>query len=72
MNDNPCRTKLWNQTEKGTGMSKCPKCEKENEDDWPLMIDGEPKDGGCQECWEAECDEAWWEYGEYLESIVGE
>jgi hypothetical protein len=40
--------------------SKCPKCGVENDDNWPLEIDGEIKDGGCQDCWEADCDEAWW------------
>jgi len=39
----------------------CPKCEKENTDNWPLDIDGEIKEGGCQMCWEAECDKSWWE-----------
>jgi len=30
----------------------CPKCGKENIDDWP--------GGLCQDCWEEECDETWW------------
>jgi len=39
---------------------KCPKCGKTNDDDWPLDIDGEIQDGGCQDCWEAEADKMWW------------
>ena len=38
----------------------CPKCGKENTDNWPLEINGEIVDGGCQECWEIEWDEKWW------------
>lgn len=37
---------------------KCPKCGKENEDNWPIL----QGDGGCQECWENECGEAWWNF----------
>ena len=40
---------------------KCPKCGIENEDDWPLEIDGEIVEGGCQECWESACSKSWWE-----------
>jgi len=40
---------------------KCPRCGEENTDNWPLTIDGEVKDGGCQMCWEAECAKSWWE-----------
>jgi hypothetical protein len=39
----------------------CPRCGNENQDNWPLEIDGEIKDGGCQGCWEAECSRTWWE-----------
>jgi len=38
----------------------CPKCGTENTDDWPLEINGEIKGGGCQDCWEIECDNKWW------------
>ena len=38
----------------------CPKCGTENKDNWPLYIDGEIKDGGCQDCWEDESDKMWW------------
>lgn len=39
----------------------CPKCGQENTDNWPLRINGEIKEGGCQECWETQSSEAWWE-----------
>ena len=39
----------------------CPKCGTENTDDWPLEISGEIVDGGCQNCWESECDRKWWD-----------
>jgi hypothetical protein len=38
----------------------CPKCKKENDDNWALLIDGKATDGGCQECWESDCDAEWW------------
>lgn len=41
---------------------KCPKCGKENTDNWPITVDDEVKDGGCQECWEYECEAKWWYY----------
>jgi len=41
---------------------KCPLCGEENtEIEWPLEIDGEIVGGGCQECWEKQCAELWWE-----------
>lgn len=30
----------------------CPECKKEKDDQWP--------DGTCQECWEKQVDEEWW------------
>ena len=39
---------------------KCPKCGKENTDDWPLEIGDEITEGGCQDCWENQCDKSWW------------
>jgi|TARA_B100000315_G_scaffold255848_1_gene300252 hypothetical protein len=39
----------------------CPKCGIENEDNWPLDIDDKILDGGCQECWEAECADSFWD-----------
>lgn len=38
----------------------CPVCGTPNTDNWPVDVDGEIQDGGCQECWEAECDREWW------------
>ena len=38
----------------------CPLCKKENSDDWPLEIGGEIVEGGCQDCWESQCDKEWW------------
>lgn len=45
---------------------KCPVCKKENDDNWPIEVkteDGmfEIMDGGCQDCWEEQCDKTWWE-----------
>jgi hypothetical protein len=39
---------------------KCPICGTENDYNWPLQVDGQIKTGGCQECWEKQCDEEWW------------
>lgn len=39
----------------------CPQCGKKNTDNWPLVIDGELCEGGCQECCEAYCDKTWWQ-----------
>lgn len=50
---------------------KCPKCGIENDDNWPLEIDGEVEEGGCQGCWEADCADAWWEMVEYIGAING-
>lgn len=38
----------------------CPKCGKTNTDDWPIKVSKGIKWGGCQMCWELECDEGWW------------
>ena len=40
---------------------KCPKCNIENNDNWPVTVNSDIKEGGCQECWESECDEIWWD-----------
>ncbi len=39
---------------------KCPQCNKENDDNWPLRINNKIVDGGCLDCWEDECDKSWW------------
>jgi len=41
------------------GDFKCPRCGRQNNDNWPLDIDGERVMGGCDECWYKECDEQW-------------
>jgi hypothetical protein len=38
----------------------CPLCQKENDDNWPLELEGKILDGGCQDCWESQCDSEWW------------
>ena len=38
----------------------CPLCRKENDDNYPVEVNGHIKEGGCQECWEKQCDEEWW------------
>lgn len=45
---------------------RCPGCGRWNTDDWPLEIEGEILEGGCQECWEAACSESWWEMVVFL------
>jgi len=45
---------------------KCPQCGKLNEDNWPLEINGKIIEGGCQDCWEKQCDESWWEFGRLI------
>jgi len=44
-----------------SGPKACPICGIENNDDWPIEVDDKIQDGGCQDCWEAECDESWWD-----------
>ena len=48
---------------------KCPKCGIGNDDNWPLEINGEIIEGGCQDCWEADCANSWWEMVEYIGAI---
>lgn len=38
----------------------CPKCNKENNDNWPITVNNNIVDGGCQDCWETEIDDDWW------------
>lgn len=41
----------------------CTKCGYYTEnklDTWPIKIKGEIKPGGCQDCWEIECNNKWW------------
>jgi len=48
----------------------CPGCGKSNDNDWPLYIDGAIYRGGCQECWEIQCDENWEEYKRVIDGHV--
>ena len=40
---------------------KCPGCGQTTGEDWPISVGGQIVDGGCQECWEAQCSRAWWQ-----------
>lgn len=52
---------------------RCPCCGAETDADWPVMCsDGEIRDGGCQDCWETQCDESWWEMARGLPSPADE
>lgn len=53
-------------------MKACPLCGKENDDDWPIEVNGEIKDGGCQDCWEAQCDAEWWKMVITIDRIMAE
>jgi hypothetical protein len=51
----------------------CPRCGRSidsTEITWPVTLEdgcGEIiLDGGCQECWEAECSESWWQMAERI------
>ena len=46
----------------------CPNCKQENDDNWPLEINGKIAYGGCQDCGE----EQWDAYRDYLERNIGE
>lgn len=37
-------------------MCTCPRCGAINTENWPLDIAGKIVMGGCQDCWERECD----------------
>lgn len=39
----------------------CPLCGAPNTDNWPMATPGGARDGGCQDCWEAQCSASWWE-----------
>ena len=49
----------------------CPMCNESNDDNWPVSINDEIVWGGCQKCWEAECDKSWWEAVEEFEEWWG-
>lgn len=50
----------------------CPKCGNESDADWPLTVDGENRDGGCQLCWEKECSESWWDEMDTIHGLSDE
>ena len=42
---------------------KCPKCERKifpGEITWIIEVGNDFVGGGCQECWEDECNDSWW------------
>lgn len=41
-------------------MIQCPKCGAIDDANWPITVGGQVVEGGCQNCWEAECDADWW------------
>lgn len=41
-------------------MKQCPMCGEENNDNWPITVNGKIELGGCQSCWEKECDTNHW------------
>lgn len=45
-------------------VNHCPRCTRNTTDEltWPLTICGQIVDGGCQECWEDDCAQAWWDF----------
>ena len=48
----------------------CPNCGTKNEDDWPVKVDGNIASGGCQECWETQTSQEWWEQIRMVEREV--
>jgi hypothetical protein len=41
---------------------RCPLCKRPSDADWPLaMPDGSIQGGGCQECWEKQTADEWWQ-----------
>lgn len=54
----------------GRRMKQCPACKSINDDDWPIRIKGEIKDGGCQLCWESQADENHWEMVVAADKII--
>lgn len=48
----------------------CPICRKENDDNWPVKVNGKIEDGGCQECWEKQSDEEWWKVATAIDKAM--
>lgn len=47
----------------------CPLCGKINNDNWPINVYGQIKYGGCQECWEKQADQVWWDTVRTIDNI---
>ena len=39
----------------------CPECGKPNNDNWPIVANKKMVFGGCQDCWENQNDDMWWD-----------
>lgn len=50
----------------------CPICGKENSYNWPVELNGETKEGGCQDCWERQCGDEWWKTMKAIDTILSE
>jgi hypothetical protein len=51
---------------------KCPICGTENDYNWPLQVDGQIKDGGCQDCWEKQSDKEWWKMVVEIDKVLND
>lgn len=62
-----------NMEDKRVSRSVCSKCQKEPNEGWPGNT-GNPEELLCQMCWEAQCDESWWDMVEALNKagLLGE
>lgn len=49
----------------------CPKCGEESDADWLVTVAGHVVRGGCQKCWESECDKTWAEAMNDLSARAG-
>jgi hypothetical protein len=49
----------------------CPVCGTHNNDNWPVEVNGKIKRGGCQDCWERQCDAAWWKMVVAIDTLQG-
>jgi hypothetical protein len=49
----------------------CPICKTENTDNWPVAVGDNIEEDGCQDCWEKECNQSWWEEVKKLCTVIG-
>jgi hypothetical protein len=49
----------------------CPICGEPNADEWYVIVGGRIEAGGCQDCWEAQCDQQWWQAVDELADLPG-